>query len=171
MKHLLPLFAFFLLILTGSKCRPEPINPVENPTPIDTSEVKLYLNDKLVAYTPHFVSYRGTESITYFFDQFKGDFSNILGITGPVPLTTGEYGRYITFNQYHHIDYGNHVYEQLEAESARFTIEKFDSVNKKVEGSLQAKFKRKLTGKETPDSYLPDTLSFKGSFNTKYIEY
>lgn len=168
MKYLGLLF----ITLACSQCQKnEPIPPDPTPIQIDTTEAKVYLNGVLMDYNPKFVSYQGTGVLTYDLIQIRGIFINILGVSGPVPFTKADWGKYLSFGQYKNIDYGNHVYRPIDRDSSIFKVTEIDTITRDIKGVFQAKFKRKAAGIITPDSYLPDTLSFKGVFHTKYIVY
>ena len=78
--------------------------------------------------------------------------------------------RFVYFSQYRNIDHSNHIYQQIEEETAFFKIMEVDTSAKIVKGNFCAKFKRKSSGLSTTDSYLPDILSFQGDFHAKYTD-
>jgi hypothetical protein len=173
MKYLL-YSALFLLAALATQCRPdEEFVPKEDNTPVDTTEVALWMNGKLVNYEPRFISYRSSKTLSCSLTQSKGQFINILGIIVIIYLNeTGEFGNFINFAQYRNIDYGSQDYEVIDPSTAKFTIHAIDTTTKEVRGALYAKFKRKgRPAIVNQDSYLPDTILFEGRFHTKYVVY
>ena len=168
MKYLGLLF----IILACSQCQKnEPIPPDPTPIQIDTTDAKVYLNGVLTDYKPTFDTYQGVSSLACSFIQIRGRFINILSIKGIIPFAKGDWGKYLSFGQYKDIDRGKQTYQPIDPDSSIFKVTEIDTITRDIKGVFQAKFKRKAAGIITPDSYLPDTLSFKGVFHTKYIVY
>lgn len=168
MKYLGLLF----IILACLQCQKnEPIPPDTPPIQIDTTDAKVYLNGVLTDYKPTFDTYQGVSYLACSFIQIRGRFINILSIKGIIPFAKGDWGKYLSFGQYKDIDRGNQTYQPIDPDSSIFKVTEIDTITRDIKGVFQAKFKRKSAGIITPDSYLPDTLSFKGMFHTKYIVY
>jgi len=161
------LFAFLLL----AQCA-KPVEGEKEPVLPDTADSSaVYLNGTLSDYAADFRSYPNTNAISYAFMQRRGGYVNQLYITGPVELEVGEYGKYLDFGQLHGYDQGNHKYALMNPEEAVFQITSVNKETKRAKGNFQAVFRRTLMGINTPDSQLPDTLSFKGTFNAVWREY
>lgn len=163
----LSVFAFLLL----AQCA-KPVGGEKEPVLPDTADSSaVYLNGTLTDYAADFVSYPNTNVISYGFRQRRGGYVNQIYITGPVDLGVGKYGKYLDFFQIHGYDQTNHKYALINPEEAVFQITSVNKETKRAKGNFQAVFRRTLMGTNTPDSQLPDTLSFKGTFNAVWREY
>ncbi len=141
------------------------------PDPVQAGKSKIFLNGELTTYVPDISSIPGTGIIVYTFEQRRGIYLNEINSADLAPLIPGDLTNKFDFQQLHNDDQGNHIYEQFDRENAYFKVESLDTYTKTVKGKFGAKFKRKLSGVENPDSYLPDTLNFQGIFDTTYREY
>ena len=164
-------FSHLVILLAASCVAYLQCGPKEpEPTPVLPITSEIFLNGELTDFAPDIRRLPNSDVIVYTFDQRKGVYLNEIAVY-PVPATTGDFGKYVAFQQLHGDDQGNHIYEAIEVGDAFFRVEGIDDLNKTVKGSFQVKFRRTASGKETPDSHLPDTLLFKGTFDSKWREY
>jgi hypothetical protein len=160
-----------ILYLSMTKCTKEaPLPPPPVDGGLDSNQV--FLNGQLSDFVGDFKSYYPqSNNVTCGFRQRRGDFVNYFDISGPVPIAPGEWGKFLGFGQLHGYDQHNHKYALDTSLKPVFTITAFDKSAKRIKGAFHARFYRTSTGKETPDSFLPDTLEFKGTYNTVWRDY
>lgn len=138
---------------------------------IDTTEARITMNNQLCNYMPDIVAYPYSTWVNYEFKQVSGIFNNRVIFSGFPLKNTGSFGNEFTFVQSFGYDQNNHKYTQIDKETAFLKVTEFNADTKKVSGNFKATFVRTSTGQQSTDSYLPDTLSFSGSFHSTYRDF
>lgn len=163
------------ICMTFSFCKKEEntVEPYIPTTPIDTTDARVTLNGILVDYKPSIQiighAYSPDTFAIWQFSKVKGIYRNNLAPFYVDNLgKTGLLTRQFFFTQIHGHDQDNHIYEQVEQDSAYFILDEYDRENLFMAGRFRAKFHRKYTGVMNDDTYLPEILLYEGSFHTNY---
>jgi hypothetical protein len=166
------LLTIFMLLNSCEKDTNSP-QPNPGPPPNQSSSSKIYLNGELTSYWPDIQRSIGSDFLVYIFRQNRGKYQNTFATrTDLFFADTGSLDQYKwAFTQLHGDDLNNHTYDQINGHKTKFHVTHVDTFSRAFKCEFDIWFKRRDTGIENLDTYLPDTLHFEGVIDTTYFQY